>query len=90
MKTLLLNLPCYKKLMRRYVASYFAPNFLLPPLELMSLGAIIREWKKGDVQLVDAVAEGKDRHVDAEGVAEFGSHGGVGAFPARRNLERAV
>jgi anaerobic magnesium-protoporphyrin IX monomethyl ester cyclase len=60
MKTLLLNLPHPKRVMRRWVASYYAPNFLMPPLELMGLGAIVREWKQGEVRLIDAIAEGLD------------------------------
>ncbi len=60
MKTLLLNLPHPKRVMRRWVASYHAPNFLMPPLELMGLGAIVREWKQGEVRLIDAIAEGLD------------------------------
>jgi radical SAM superfamily enzyme YgiQ (UPF0313 family) len=60
MKTALLNLPYAKRVQRRWVASYFAPNFLIPPLELMGLGAIIREWKKDEVVLIDAIAENWD------------------------------
>ncbi len=57
MKTCLLNLPYFKKIMRRYNCTYYAPNFLFPPLELMYLGAIITEWKKEDCILIDAIAE---------------------------------
>jgi len=53
----LVNLPHRDPVMRRYVASYYAPNFLLPPMELMGLGAIVRQWKRGEALLVDAVAE---------------------------------
>ena len=60
MRTLLLNLPHPKRVMRRWVASYYAPNFLMPPIELMGLGAIVREWKDGDVELIDAIARGLD------------------------------
>jgi hypothetical protein len=41
--------------MRRWVASYYAPNFLMPPLELMGLGAVVREWKQAHVRLIDAM-----------------------------------
>ncbi|MCG3173645.1 MAG: Anaerobic magnesium-protoporphyrin IX monomethyl ester cyclase [Myxococcota bacterium] len=58
MRVLLINLPYRKRLQRRFVASYFAPNFLIPPLELMQLGAIAREWKQADVLLLDCIAEG--------------------------------
>ena len=50
-------MPFKKRVVRRWVASYYAPNFLMPPLELMSLGAIVKEWKKEPVFLIDAVAE---------------------------------
>lgn len=57
MKTCLLNLPYSARIMRRYTCTYYAPNFLYPPLELMYLGAIIKEWKKDDCILIDAIAE---------------------------------
>lgn len=61
MKVLLLNPPYPKRVMRRWVASYHAPNFLNPPLELMGLGAILRRWKgREDVRLIDAIALGWD------------------------------
>ncbi len=44
--------------MRRYTCTYYAPNFLYPPIELMYLKAIIREWKKDGCILIDAIAEG--------------------------------
>jgi len=56
-KVALVNLPHREPMMRRYVASYHAPNFLLPPMELMGLGAIVREWKGGEAVLIDAMAE---------------------------------
>jgi len=46
--------------MRRWVASYYAPNFLMPPLELMQLAAIVRQWKKSEVRLIDAIADSWD------------------------------
>lgn len=42
--------------MRRWTATYHAPNFLMPPLELMGLAAIVREWKQGEARVVDCVA----------------------------------
>lgn len=60
MKTCLLNLPYPKRIIRRYNCTYFAPNFLFPPLELMYLGSIIKEWKKDDCILIDAIAERMD------------------------------
>lgn len=54
------NLPYGVRIMRRYGCTYYAPNFLFPPLELMSLAAIVKEWKKGDCVIIDAIAEGLD------------------------------
>ncbi len=50
--------------MRRWTASYYAPNFLMPPMELMGLAALARDWKGSDVLVVDAVA----RDLDLDGV----------------------
>ena len=58
MRVLLLNLPGRVRLMRRYVASYYAPNFLIPPLELMGLGAVARQRPGCQVRLLDCVAAG--------------------------------
>ena len=58
MRVLLINLPSPRRLMRRYVASYHAPNFLLPPLELMGLGAVARRHRGCQVRLLDCVARG--------------------------------
>lgn len=60
MKTCLLNLPYHMRIIRRYSCTYYAPNFLFPPLELMYIGSIIKEWKIGDVFLIDAIAERLD------------------------------
>lgn len=55
-RVLCLNLPhAAGRLQRRYVASYYAPNFLVPPIELMGLGAIAQ--RQGlEVDLLDAIA----------------------------------
>lgn len=58
MRVALVNLPHPKRIVRRWVASYHAPNFLNPPLELMGLGAIVRRSKGGEARLWDAIAEG--------------------------------
>lgn len=55
---LLVNLPHPERLQRRWVASYQAPNFLVPPTELMGLDALLRAEDVADVTLVDAIAEG--------------------------------
>jgi radical SAM superfamily enzyme YgiQ (UPF0313 family) len=57
MKTVVLNLPNQNQVVRRYMCSYNSPNFLYPPLELMYISAIIKEWKNDDVILIDAIAE---------------------------------
>lgn len=56
MRVLLLNLPNKERIVRRYMCSYNAPNFLFPPYELMSLGGIVRSLG-GNVLLRDAIAE---------------------------------
>ena len=58
MKTLLLNLPNPKRVIRRYMCSYHSHSFLYPPVELLSLAAIVTDWKKDEAILLDAVAEG--------------------------------
>ena len=60
MKALLINLPHEHRLQRRYVASYYAPNFLIPPLELMTLGGVARETAGWEVTLLDCMAEQLD------------------------------
>ena len=60
MRVLLINLPHTYRLQRRYVASYYAPNFLIPPLELMTLGAVARQLPDWDVTLLDCMAEELD------------------------------
>lgn len=59
MKVLLLNLPNKEQITRRYMCSYVSPESLLPPIELISVGAIAREWKKSEVTLIDCIAEKK-------------------------------
>jgi anaerobic magnesium-protoporphyrin IX monomethyl ester cyclase len=56
MKTLLLNLPNRNRVTRRYMCSYLAANSLFPPLELIALGGIVRDWKQDEVELLDAIA----------------------------------
>jgi len=58
-RVLLVNLPHSERVQRRWVASYYAPNFLIPPVELMGLVSLLRE--RGDeAALVDAIAEELD------------------------------
>ncbi|MBI5206419.1 MAG: radical SAM protein [Candidatus Firestonebacteria bacterium] len=67
MKILMLNPPYEHQIMRRFISTYYAPNFLLPPYELMSLGTIAIQWKKADVILIDAIAE----KLNLENIIEF-------------------
>jgi len=60
LRTVLLNLPYTTRIIRRYMCSYNAPNFLFPPLELISLGAILKEWEGDEVVLYDAIAKDAD------------------------------
>lgn len=70
MKVVFLNLPYPRPLVRRYTCTYFPHNFLLPPLELMSLSAIFQ--REGGVScLIDAVAEGLSVTQVNEKIAEF-------------------
>ncbi len=55
-KVLVLNLPYPERITRRYMCSYTSPESLFPPLELISIAAIGRDWKNADVTLVDAIA----------------------------------
>lgn len=55
-RVLLVNLPHPTPVQRRWVASYQAPNFLLPPPEPLALAALLR--REGiEVRFVDAIAE---------------------------------
>lgn len=56
-KVLLLNLPNKEQITRRYMCSYVSPESLMPPLELLSCGAVFREWHHAEVKLIDAIAD---------------------------------
>ncbi len=71
LRTLLLNLPYKVRLVRRYMCSYQSPNILFPPAELLALGGIVREWKQGAVELLDAVAEGSDLDAVSRRIRRF-------------------
>ncbi len=58
-RILLLNLPHPYRVQRRYRCSYRAPNFLFPPLELLSIGGTLRSSNES-VRLIDSIAEGWD------------------------------
>ncbi len=55
-RLLFVNLPHRKRVQRRWVASYYAPNFLIPPVELMGLATLLRERGGHSVKLVDSIA----------------------------------
>jgi len=57
LKVLLINPPYRSQIIRRYVCSYNAPNFLFPPMELMYLSAQARQLEGWQVRLLDAVAD---------------------------------
>lgn len=71
MKTLLFNIPYKNKIIRRFKCSYNSPGFLFPPLELLSLGAIVKEWKKDQVNLIDAIAEGLNLEECTERIKDY-------------------
>lgn len=56
-KVLCLNPPYSQRVQRRYMCSYNAPNMLFPPIELMYLASIAREWHHKEVVLLDAIAD---------------------------------
>lgn len=72
MKTCFLNPPYQTRIMRRYSCTYHAPNFLFPPLELMYLAAIVKEFKKGECIIIDAVAEGLNLDKSVERIRRWG------------------
>ncbi|MHB8168655.1 MAG: B12-binding domain-containing radical SAM protein [Thermoleophilia bacterium] len=57
MRALLINPPYSSQIVRRYMCSYNAPNFLFPPLELMYLAAQARQVEGVEVRLSDCIAE---------------------------------
>lgn len=56
-RILFLNLPHDTRVQRRYMCSYNTPAMLFPPIELLYLAAIAREWHGASVHLLDAIAE---------------------------------
>ena len=59
MKVLLLNIPNKESIVRRMRCSYRSFGFYYPPIELLYLGGILREWKNERPILLDAIAERK-------------------------------
>jgi len=54
---LFLNPPHELSFMRRYMCSYYSPEYLLPPHDLLSLATCVREWNGMDVVVLDAIAQ---------------------------------
>jgi radical SAM superfamily enzyme YgiQ (UPF0313 family) len=53
----LVNPPYFKPVMRRFVASYFAPNFLLPPTDLLYVSAAAQKQLGAKTTVIDAIAK---------------------------------
>jgi anaerobic magnesium-protoporphyrin IX monomethyl ester cyclase len=71
MKVLVLNPPNKVRIQRRYMCSYNAPNFLLPPQELMALAGIAKSLDDIEVFLIDAIADGLDLHETQERISSI-------------------
>lgn len=71
MRIALVNLPHEAPVVRRYMCSYNSPVFLFPPLELMYVAAVAREWGHDDVVLIDAIAARLDRDQTLEQLKRF-------------------
>ena len=56
-KILFLNLPHQTRVQRRYMCSYNTPSMLFPPIEMLYLAAIAREWHHLKVDLLDVKNE---------------------------------
>ncbi len=65
----LINPPYRKPVMRRYVASYFAPSFLLPPTDLLYVSAAARKFSDAQTTVLDAVARRWDEPATVTAVA---------------------
>ncbi|MEW6087679.1 MAG: radical SAM protein [bacterium] len=59
MKSLFINLPYPDKIIRRYISSYYSPNFYFPPHELLQLATIVKKWKNDPVFFIDSIADRK-------------------------------
>jgi len=67
----LINPPYRARIIRRYVCSYNAPNFLFPPLELMYLSAQAKRVSGTEVRLLDCIAERLDPRAAISVAREF-------------------
>lgn len=72
MRLWFLNPPHPSPIQRRWVASYHAPNFLCPPIELLGLAAWVRQRRGATVEVVDAIAERLDEGAVSRRMRRFG------------------
>lgn len=57
MRIALVNLPHPVPVVRRYMCSYNSPIFLFPPLELLYIASVAKQWGQDEVVVIDAIAE---------------------------------
>ncbi len=69
-KILFLNIPHKTRVQRRYMCSYNTPSMLFPPIEMLYLASIAREWHHLKVDLLDAIAE----NAALESVVQYINH----------------
>ncbi len=70
-KVLLLNLPNKEQITRRYMCSYVSPESLMPPLELISCGAVAREWHQAEIKLIDSIADQLSLEDTSQEISKF-------------------
>ncbi|HPQ68255.1 MAG TPA: radical SAM protein [bacterium] len=70
----LVNPPFRRPVMRRFVASYFAPNFLLPPTDLLYMSAAAKQYLDAQTKIVDAIAKKLDEEATIAAVRESQPH----------------
>ncbi|MCB9478871.1 MAG: radical SAM protein [Deltaproteobacteria bacterium] len=56
-RIVLVNPPYEKPVMRRFTASYFAPNFLIPPTDLLYVSATAKRDLAARTTVIDAIAK---------------------------------
>ncbi|MFA7692926.1 MAG: radical SAM protein [Candidatus Hydrogenedentes bacterium] len=71
MKLFFLNPPHVLPIMRRYMCSYYSPEYMLPPTDLLSLATFVRENNKAEVKVFDAIAEGYDLKGVLQKIADY-------------------
>ena len=71
-RLLFLNPPHDLPIMRRYMCSYYSPEYLLPPHDLMQLATYVREINQVEVAVLDAVAHRYSEAQVIERIARYG------------------